>query len=250
MREHAIRGLLPHSLRRPLFAALATVYPALDGAPRWLRARNTFHELSLDAASAYLNNVACLPDLLRKNVVSDRFKSDLQGYATRAMFDDLMRQIPKNEPLLQAQFTDLKTWLPGRMLVKVDRASMAYGLEVRNPFLDHDLMQWALSLPDALKCAGGAYKVVLRKSVEPLLPAALLNRPKQGFGVPLCAWLRGPLKQTMEAALAAPALLDTGWFDRSALSRLATEHSAGRSDHSAPIWALMVLGVFLKRAEF
>jgi asparagine synthase (glutamine-hydrolysing) len=133
------------------------------------------------------------------------------------------------------------------MLVKVDRASMAHGLEVRNPFLDHNLVQWGLSLPDALKCQGGDYKVVLKKALSPLLPAELLNRPKRGFSIPLREWLRGPLQSVARNSLSSPALHDSGWFNAPALLRLIDDHAAGRHDHAASIWSLMVLERMLRR---
>jgi asparagine synthase (glutamine-hydrolysing) len=246
-RENAVRAILPQCLRGPLFGAIAALYPQLDYGPRWLRARATSYELSLDSVDAYLNNVACIPGPIRKSIVSARFRSALQGHSTRALFEQLMADAPASDPLLQAQYVDIKTWLPGRMLVKVDRASMAHGLEVRSPFLDPELMEWALALPSALKCHGGAYKIVLRKSLEPILPAALLRRPKQGFAIPLRAWLRGPLRLAAQAALSSPALLDTGWFEATALARLGADHFSGRRDHAASIWAIMVLERFLAR---
>jgi asparagine synthase (glutamine-hydrolysing) len=219
----------------------------MDRAPRWLRARNTFHELSLDAVDAYLNNVATIPDHLRFGLYTDKFKSELQGYHPRALFRDLMARAPSDEPLMQAQYADMKTWLSGRMLVKVDRASMANGLEVRNPLLDHDLVQWALTLPDTLKCHGGEYKIALKKSAEPLLPPGFLTRPKQGFSIPLREWLAGPLRSLAQTALTSSHLLDSGWFDRGALDRLLREHTNGDRDHAAPIWSLMILERFLAR---
>lgn len=246
--EAAVRRLLPQALRGPVFGTLARYYPRLNRAPRWLRARSTFFELSLDAADAYINNIATIPDPIRLGLYSNKFRSELQGYHPRTIFQDLMRRAPADEPLIQAQYADLKTWLPGRMLVKVDRASMAHGLEVRNPLLDYNLVQWGLSLPDELKCHGGNYKIVLKKALEPYLPPELLNRPKRGFSIPLSDWLRGPLRNAARASLGSAALLDTGWFDAGALTRLVDDHMTGERDHSAPIWSLMVLERFLARA--
>ena len=131
------------------------------------------------------------------------------------------------------------------MLVKVDRASMACSLEVRNPYLDHDLVEWALALPPDLRLAGGEYKAVLKKSLEPFVPNDILYRPKQGFSLPLAKWLRGPLKPLMAVALENPILCE--FFRRDCLDRLADEHASGRRDHAAPLWGLLMFERFLAR---
>ena len=246
-REHTVRSLLPAALRGPLFGTLGRIYPKLDWAPRFLRAKATFSELAQDAVGAYFNNVAMVNDNLRNRIYRRDFKTSLQGYHGAHVLCDLIAAAPTDQPLLQAQYADLKTWLAGRMLVKVDRASMANSLEVRNPFLDHDLMQWAFSLPAHLKLAGTMHKAVLKKSLEGDVPHELLYRAKQGFGVPLTAWLRGPLLPTIQRAMAAPVLLDAGYFEPAQLQELVTEHASGRRDHTQALWGLLMLERFLAK---
>lgn len=247
VREHAARRLLPQSVRGPLFSALARCYPQLDRAPRFLRAKNTFTELAQDAAGAYFTNMVVVSDAIRRDIYAPRLIDDLQGYHARAVIAPLIEATEGRDPLLQAQYVDLKTWLAGRMLVKVDRASMAHGLEVRNPFLDHDLFQWAASLPSSLKLKRGEHKYILKKALEPHVPYDLLYRPKQGFGVPLSAWLRGPLLPTIQRAMASSVLLDTGYFNAEALNGLVVAHASGRRDHTAVLWALLMLERFMAR---
>lgn len=247
MREHGVRRLMPQAVRGPLFSALARYYPQLDRAPRFLRAKNTFAELAQDAVGAYFTNIAVASDPIRNAIYDKRFFSDLQGYHAKSVIAPMIEATEGRDPLLQAQYVDLKTWLAGRMLVKVDRASMANGLEVRSPFLDHDLFQWAASLPAALKISGGEQKYILKKALEPLVPHDLLYRPKQGFGVPLSAWLRGPLLPTIQRAMSSPVLLDTGYFKAEALNGLVTAHASGRRDHTATLWAMLMLERFLAR---
>jgi asparagine synthase (glutamine-hydrolysing) len=247
VREHMARRLMPQSIRGPLFSTLARLYPQLDRAPRFLRAKNTFAELSQDALGAYFTNMAVASDPIRTDIYAPRMHADLGGYHAKSVIAPMIEATAGKDPLLQAQYVDLKTWLAGRMLVKVDRASMAHGLEVRSPFLDHDLFQWAASLPTALKINSGEQKYILKKALEPLVPHNLLYRPKQGFGVPLSAWLRGPLLPTIQRALASSVLLDTGYFKPEALNALVVAHASGRRDHSAPLWALLMLERFLAR---
>ncbi len=247
LREHTARSLLPQGIRGPLFGTLARLYPQLDRAPRFLRAKNTFAELAQDAVGAYFTNVAIAADPVRQAIYAPGLVRELSGYHAKSVIAPMIEATKGRDPLLQAQYVDLKTWLAGRMLVKVDRASMANGLEVRSPFLDHDLFQWAASLPAALKISGGEQKYILKKSLEPHVPHELLYRPKQGFGVPLSAWLRGPLLPTIQRAMASPVLLDTGYFDAPALNTLVVEHAGGRRDYTAPLWALLMLERFLAR---
>lgn len=246
-REHAVRGLLPQSLRGPLFSALAALYPKMDWAPRFLRAKSTFAELALDAVGAYFNNMALIQDGARLPLYSDSFRGDLQGYHASAVLKDFMASAPSDQPLLQAQYADLKTWLAGRMLVKVDRASMANGLEVRNPFLDHELFQWGVTLPARLKIDGGEQKAVLKRSLEPLVPRELLYRPKQGFTMPMAAWLRGPLLPLIQRALSSEVMLDSGYFKPQALQDMVAHHASGRRDHTQALWCLWMFERFLSR---
>jgi asparagine synthase (glutamine-hydrolysing) len=247
LREHAIRAAVPAGIRGPLFGTLARLYPKLDWAPRVLRAKATFAELAEDAAGAYFNSMAMIRDETRLPLYAERFCRELQEYRARDLLTPLIAAAPSDQPLLQAQYADLKTWLAGRMLVKVDRASMAQSLEVRNPLLDHELFQWGLSLPARLKIDGGEQKAVLKKSLEPYVPRELLYRAKQGFTMPMGAWLRGPLLPTIQRAMASPILLDAGIFRREALKNLVVEHASGRRDHTQALWGLWMFERFLSR---
>jgi asparagine synthase (glutamine-hydrolysing) len=146
--------------------------------------------------------------------------------------------------LLAADFT---TYLPGSVLTKVDRATMAHGLEARPPFLDNDFIDWSFSIPSSFKLRHNTTKHLLKKAALPHLPEDIVKRPKKGFGIPLAAWLRGPLKAEAEAALGADVLWDAG-LSREAFSRFFAEHQGMRVDHSKPLWALIVLARWARRA--
>jgi asparagine synthase (glutamine-hydrolysing) len=133
------------------------------------------------------------------------------------------------------------------MLVKVDRASMANGLEVRPPFLDHELVEWAARLPTDKKIQGFEGKAILKSVLEPMLPREVLYRPKQGFSVPLSAWLRGEFDGRIRDLVADSPLSNSGLFDTGFLRRLADEHRSGRRDHSRTLWALVMFDAFLRR---
>ena len=154
-----------------------------------------------------------------------------------------------DHPVSRVQYLDLKTYLAGDILTKVDRASMAHSLEVRVPILDHELVEWAAGLAPELKLKGREGKHVLKKALEPHLPSDVLYRPKMGFAVPLTDWFRGPLRERVKAMTTSPLLLDTGIFDERFLARIVTEHQSGVRDFSAPIWSLLMFEAFRRQSE-
>jgi asparagine synthase (glutamine-hydrolysing) len=152
---------------------------------------------------------------------------------------------PTEDPLSRAQYVDIKTYLPGDILTKVDRASMANSLEVRAPLLDHGFVEWSATIPSGLKLHDGEGKYILKRAFEDRLPRDILYRPKQGFGIPLATWFRGPLRDKMRGALLGPVLAETGWFNRSFIASAIEQHLSGRRDYSAAIWSLLMFEAFL-----
>jgi asparagine synthase (glutamine-hydrolysing) len=135
---------------------------------------------------------------------------------------------------------DVRTYLPGDLLAKIDTATMAHSLEARSPFLDPELMQFAASIPPQLKLSGLEKKRLLRDALRDWLPSEILDRPKQGFSVPLAEWLRGDLRERARELLLDPAALGRGAFREPAVRALLDEHDAG-VDRSQRIWALIML---------
>ena len=164
-------------------------------------------------------------------------------------FGDTWQWQNTDDPLAQVLYTDIKTWLPGDILTKVDRASMANSLEVRAPFLDHQFVEWAATLPAGLKLHRGTSKYILKRALDPLLPREILYRPKQGFSMPISHWFRGPLRARLRSAIESPMLQDTGYFMRGELERLVDDHEQGRQDHSAILWLVLVFETFLSSRE-
>ncbi|WP_426077658.1 XrtA/PEP-CTERM system amidotransferase [Janthinobacterium sp. PSPC3-1] len=246
-REEKMRAMLPQGLRRSLFGTLGRLYPKADWAPRFLRAKTTFEGLARDTTDAYFHSVSILGDAMRARLFSPELRRSLQGY--RAV--DVLRRhalaSPAQDPLSQVQYLDLKTYLPGDILTKVDRASMAHALEVRSPLLDHELVAWMSGLPPQLKLRGGTGKYLLKKALRPLLPDELLYRQKMGFSVPLAAWLRGPLRERLRQRLTSPVMAQCGLFDMDYIDQLIDQHGAGRRDHSAPLWSLLMFESFLRQ---
>ena len=247
--ESGLRAGLPMAVRGPVFGLLGNLYPKADWAPRPLRAKTTLQALARDDVAAYYHSVSTTPAALRTELYSPAFKRELQGYSALTLFRAHAANAPTEHPLLLAQYLDFKTWLPGDILTKVDRASMAHSLEVRVPVLDHKLVEWASNLPPDLKLRHGEGKYVFKKALEPDLPREVLYRTKMGFSVPLAAWFRGPLRGRLQTALRNGALAESGWFEPALLDRLARQHVTGRRDHSATLWKLLMLDAFLRRSQ-
>ena len=144
------------------------------------------------------------------------------------------------------QYLDFKTYLPGDILTKVDRASMAHALEVRVPLLDHKFVEWVSGLPSSIKLKGSEGKDVFKRALKPYLSDDILYRTKMGFSVPLASWFRGPLRQRVRDAMLGSVLLDSGIFNEAFLRDMVDQHQAGRKDYSASIWSLLMFESFLR----
>lgn len=247
MNEESIRRFLPQSLRRPVFGLLGQCYPKMDWAPRIFRAKSTLQALARDSASAYLHSISVVYDDIRKPLFSNNFKQTLDGYHAEQVFRHYMSKAPTDHPLSQIQYLDTKTYLPGDILTKVDRASMAHALEVRVPILDHKFVEWASSLPPEAKLKGMEGKYIFKKALEPHLPNDVLYRQKMGFAVPLGSWFRGPLKQRVNDSLSSSALSETGIFNMSYIQNIVNQHQSGQREHSAVIWSLLMFESFLRK---
>jgi asparagine synthase (glutamine-hydrolysing) len=244
--EERLRSILPGALRRPMFGALGAVYPKLDRAPRFLRAKATLQSLSREAVDGYFHSMSIIRDDQRRSLYTESFRRRLAGYRAVEVFERHAANARGYDPLSLVQYLDLKTYLVGDINTKVDRASMANSLETREPLMDHPLVEWLATLPAGLKIRDGEGKYLLKKAMEPRLPKEVLYRPKMGFAVPLSTWFKGPLRERVREALQGPVLLDTGIFERRALSEIVDLHERGIRDYSSAIWTLLMLDGFLR----
>ncbi|WP_425230164.1 XrtA/PEP-CTERM system amidotransferase [Sphingomonas sp.] len=248
--EERARALMPSFLRRAA-GALGGIYPKADWAPRPLRAKTTLLALAGEGDEAYARAVGVTTPELRARLFSAEARRTLGGYRAEDAWIAAMRAAPKDagarEPLDRAQWADLTRWLPGGMLTKVDRTSMAVGLEAREPLLDHRLVQFAATLPASRRIRGGQGKWLLKKTLEPFLPREIMYRPKMGFTTPVAAWFRGRLADEAAALARSKTLDETGWFDLAPLATLAEDHRAGRADHGRTLWQFLMLENSLKR---
>jgi asparagine synthase (glutamine-hydrolysing) len=246
--EERVRSRLPLGVRQAVFGPLGRYYPKLDWAPRVLRGKTTFQALARDSADAYLHGVSICSDEMRNGLFSASMKADLQGYRANEAFGRYLADKEFADPLRMVQYLDFKTYLPGDILTKVDRASMAHSLEVRVPFLDYEFVEWTARLPTSAKLAGMEGKAALKKALEPYLPHDVLYRKKMGFAVPLELWFRDSLKSRIESTILGERMRTCGLFDAAYLERLLDEHRSGRRNHTAPLWALLMFDGFLAQA--
>lgn len=247
--EQRFRNVLPQAIRGPLFGLAGRLYPKLDWMPRVFRAKATLEGIARDPIEGYFHGVSVLNDRMRASVFSPGFRRELQGYHAREVLARHMNAANTDDPLSRIQYADLKTYLAGDILTKVDRASMAHSLEVRVPLLDHPFLEWTARIPSSFKLRGPEGKYIFKKALEPLLPNDILYRAKMGFAVPLASWFRGALRDRVRSALSGRALAETGMFDMARLTQLVDQHQSGVNDHSAVLWSVLMFESFLRQVH-
>ncbi|HEV3276135.1 MAG TPA: asparagine synthase (glutamine-hydrolyzing) [Terriglobia bacterium] len=216
------------------------VYPGL---PVGLRGRKFAYNASLPWRERYTDMVTFLHGLDRgMGLLSDDLRSELGGAADpRDVLLDALDRASAPDQLSRILYADTKTYLVGDILTKVDRMSMLTSLEVRVPILDHVFVEWVTGLGSRWKMREGGQKYILRKLAERVgVPREVLERPKQGFALPLVHWIRHELKDMILTLLLERRSLERGYFDGRAVRRLLDEHFQGRRDHSACIWLLLM----------
>lgn len=227
---------LPKPLREGLMRPLSQRLPHAT----W--GRNYLHNVSLDPISRYLDSVSVFTSLNRKALYTSDFTKKLGpgGYAG-GLFSKLVDNVKSDDPLDRLLYLDSKTYLPGDILTKVDRMSMAVSLEARAPLLDHKLIEFVTRIPSSLKLSGSETKHLLKTAVRDLVPAEILHRPKQGFGVPIQEWINQQLRSRIRDTLSDARTRQRGYVDSRYVDVLLDEHERGRRDHSMGLWSLVML---------
>ena len=225
------------------------MYPKADWAPRVFRAKSTFQALARTSVDAYFHSVSILRDDMRRQLFSDAFKARLGGYSAAEVFRRHARRAGTDDPLALVQYLDLKTYLVGDINTKVDRASMAHSLEVREPLMDHPLVEWLASLPSSLKVRGQEGKYLLKKAMEPYLPQRDPVPAEDGIlGAARAAGSAVRCRQRVNDAILGPRLAATGVFNPRYLKHLVDSHLVGRARlQRAALDAAHVRGVSAQR---
>ncbi len=241
LKEAALRNWLPGWFRHVLLAPLARCWPKADWLPRPLRAKTLLTNLSLDAGEAYANTMSLCRPPLRRQLMARDLAARLNGHRPEQRLRDAHATARPDDALGGMIAADVNVVLPDDFLVKVDRASMAHGLEVRPPLLDHELLELAAKIPSRWKIRGGETKWVFKQAYRERLPADVLWRPKHGFEIPIDAWLRGPLRPMFEAAVFDPQARLHDLVDQTTARQLYQAHLRGTGRHGSVLWSLLVL---------
>ena len=236
------RGLVPGLVRclpagedRPVGASLVDGLRRLEQLP------------SVDPRASILRWGSYFSASQRGQLWKEPVRRQLDFGRPEAMLVDLFDRAPARTLADRTQYADIHTYLPGDLLVKADRMTMAWSLEGRSPFLDHKLMEWAARLPSRYRIRGGKGKILLRRAFRSELPPDVRRRGKQGFGLPVSSWFRGPLSTWARDRMLGTSSPLREWFEEPALCQLLEDHCQGRRDHGKRLWALAVLAVWADR---
>jgi asparagine synthase (glutamine-hydrolysing) len=246
LREASFRKRLPDWFRRSALSLAAKYWPNGNRMPRVLRWKTTLTNLSLNAPAAYANTLSlCRPEM-RRRLLRDAVLAEIKGRRPER-FVESAYAAHGEEDLNGMLSADIAYLLPDDFLTKVDRASMACGLEVRPPFLDHELLELTARIPADLKVRRGQTKWLLKELFRERLPDGIVDRPKQGFDVPLDAWFRGPLRSMCRDDLLDPHGPVSAYVESTAVRNLYEAHQSHRGNYGRQLWALLVLSVWLRR---
>ena len=233
---------IPLSLRRS-FAALTNLLP--DSGERTFcgRLRRLSRLFAHTKENAYFSLLDRCPASIRQNIFGPRLHEAVNNAPPFTEFENTLTSKDLTE---QCSELDIHTYMPGDVLTKVDIASMACALEVRSPFLDHELVEFAATLSWDFKLHGNDRKHILKAAFADLLPSEILNRRKRGFGIPLAAWLRTTWRKQAEESLFEGPLISEGFIERKPLAEIWNAHQSSHSDHSYLLWTLLMLSLFLE----
>jgi asparagine synthase (glutamine-hydrolysing) len=228
--------LVPQVVKKAVMDPLSRTMP--HGA--W--GRNYLQNVSLDPISRYLDTVSVFTGLNKASLYTADFSDQLRNSShLGSYFHELSRCVKSSAPLDSLLYIDSKTYLPGDILTKVDRMSMAVSLEARVPLLDHKLIEFVTRIPASMKLAGIETKHLFKQAIGDLVPAEIVNRSKQGFGVPIQQWINQQLRERIRDTLNDPRTLQRGYVTRSHVALLLDEHERGRRDHAMALWSLLML---------
>jgi asparagine synthase (glutamine-hydrolysing) len=235
--QRSIYAHLPRVVRRTLMEPLSQLLP--HGA--W--GRNYLHNVALDPLDRYFDSMSLFTRPNKRALYSTDLCAQLapKGDVAAATFHLLGGRVRKGSTLDTLLYVDNKTYLPGDILTKVDRMSMAVSLEVRAPLVDHKLIEFVARIPASLKLHGTQTKHIFKRAVRGLVPDEMLNRPKQGFGLPLQQWINQELQDYIRGVMTERRTLERGYFNQDYINLLFAEHSRERRDHGAQLWSLFML---------
>ena len=244
LKEAEIRDRIPALIRSLVLQPMAAVWPKADWLPRPLRLKTALENISRSPAEAYANTVSTCRSAVRRSLLRRDFSATLRDYRPEQSLIDAF-EAGHRDPLSGMLSADTNVLLPDDFLTKVDRASMGFGLEVRPPLIDWQLMELVASMPSEFKIRNGSKKWILKQIFESRLPKDLVNRRKQGFELPIDAWLRGSLREQVRVHVLNSNSLLAQYINVDAARLMYESHCRGTGRHGQLIWSLLVLARWL-----
>jgi len=242
-RQRSGLDYLPKVLRRRVLE------PMSRALPRSVRGKYFLYNASLDASGRYIDKFSQFNALQRAELYSSDFYSKLNGDfgCGESVFRKLAANVSTGQQLDRLLYLDSKTYLVADIMTKVDRMSMAASLEARAPLLDHELIEFVVKMPASLKLKGVETKYIFKRAMDGVVPREILNRRKQGFGMPISDWVNTQLRDRIHSELSESRTMSRGYFDPRYVRTLLDEHRQNRRDHSPALWLLWMLELWHRR---
>lgn len=226
---------IPRWFRRGVMLPLSRMLPRAVYGKQFLR------NVSLDGGARFVDSLSYFGDTAKRNLLAGSMQKGLNGRNSSAAFEQIFDIPVSTSQIDRLLYLDSKTYLPGDILTKVDRMSMAHSIEARVPLLDSKLIEFVQTIPASLKLRGKTTKHILKLAMSDLIPSEIINRPKMGFGVPLKKWLNNELREMLHDTLTDQRARERGLLNPRAVRDLLNEHSRGRRDNSLHLWGLLTL---------
>jgi asparagine synthase (glutamine-hydrolysing) len=244
--ENRLRYFFPQTIRHTLFPFIAKLL-AKQNNVLLRKGYSLLNTLSQNPATGFFLSNAFCSDALWNQLAKKRLKSDLADYHPSTITENYYHQADTDNHLSKILYTDLKTYLCGDILVKVDRMSMANSLEVRAPLLDFKVLEYAAQIPSSLKLHQGEKKYILKESLKPILTSDILYRKKMGFSVPLANWFRHEIKEFAEIKLFQNNNGIEHFFNKDELKKIWDDHQSGVRDYSTLLWSFLMFELWFQK---
>ncbi len=234
-RDRRVFERIPGFIRRNLMLRASRVLP------RAVYGKNFLRNVALEADARYIDSLSYFDEDAKHELLSTDIRRALGGRDSSAGFRQLLNVPHSAKHIDRLLYLDSKTYLPGDILTKVDRMSMAHSIEARVPLLDYKLIEFVETIPANLKLRGRTTKHILKQAVRGLIPDQIINRPKQGFGVPIAKWFNNELRDMLHDTLTDSRTRQRGYFNQQSVEAILNEHARGRRDNSRHLWGLLTL---------
>ena len=215
--------------------------PLSRALPHGAYGKNFLRNIALDGDERYVDSLSYFHEEKKRGLLSTEFLNAIKEHDSSEEFRRIYNSPASRERVDHLLYLDSKTYLPGDIMTKVDRMSIAHSLEAREPLLDHKLIEFVAQIPASLKLRGSETKSILKRAIHGLIPDEIIDRKKQGFGVPIQQWFKKDLRTMLLDTLTGSRARQRGYFKPGAVEAILDEHMRGRRDNSRHLWGLLTL---------